>query len=207
MLLLGQLGQRSIVFVGLMGAGKTAIGRKVARRSDWRSPTATTRSRPCRGMTIPELFERYGETEFRALEQRVILRLLERRPPGGVDRRRRVHECADPRGDRRARRVGVAEGRPGHADGAGSKKQNRPLLKRADPRGVMLRLMRSATGLRRPPTSPCRRGTERKEVIAERGDRGAAAFAFRRRGAGEAMDERRTCTPSRSAWARAATRS
>ena len=46
-------------------------------------------------MTMPELFERYGETEFRALEQRVILRVLETRPAGAVDRRRRLHERAD----------------------------------------------------------------------------------------------------------------
>ena len=64
--------QRSIVFVGLMGAGKTAIGRKVAASSACPSSTATTRSKPRRGMTVPELFELYGEAEFRALEQRVI---------------------------------------------------------------------------------------------------------------------------------------
>ena len=94
--------QRSIVFVGLMGAGKTAIGRKVA--ADARhcpSSTATRRSRAASRMTVPELFELYGEAEFRALEQRVIAARAGRRPAGAVDRRRRLHERADARGDRR----------------------------------------------------------------------------------------------------------
>src|SRR5690348_14897191 len=75
-----RLGARSVVFVGLMGAGKTAIGRKVATAlgipfldSDHEIETASR-------MSIPELFERYGETEFRALEQRVIARILENGP-------------------------------------------------------------------------------------------------------------------------------
>ena len=116
--LLGRLGSRSIVFVGLMGAGKTAIGRKVATMLACPSSTATTRSKASSRMTVPELFERYGETEFRALEQRVILRLLENGPQvlstgGGAFMNAQTRD-----GDRRARRLGVAEGRPRPADGA-----------------------------------------------------------------------------------------
>jgi len=48
-------------------------------------------------MTIPELFARRGEGEFRAGEARVILRLLESGPAGPRDRRGRLHECRHPR--------------------------------------------------------------------------------------------------------------
>ena len=72
--------QRSIVFVGLMGAGKTAIGRKVAPMLGLPFIDSDHEIESVSRMTIPELFERYGEAEFRALEQRVIARLLENGP-------------------------------------------------------------------------------------------------------------------------------
>jgi shikimate kinase len=71
-----KLGRRNIVFVGLMGAGKSAIGRMVAQQL--RGPFIDTDveiERVSR-MTISELFATYGEEEFRALETRVIKRLL-----------------------------------------------------------------------------------------------------------------------------------
>ena len=77
---LRHLGQRSIVFVGLMGAGKTAIGRKVAAALGLPFTDSDHEIESVSRMTVPELFERYGEAEFRALEQRVILRVLESGP-------------------------------------------------------------------------------------------------------------------------------
>ena len=72
------LGDRSIIFVGLMGAGKTAIGRKVAYALGLPFTDSDHEIEEASRMTIPELFELYGEAEFRALEQRqVILRILE----------------------------------------------------------------------------------------------------------------------------------
>ncbi|KQZ92628.1 shikimate kinase [Rhizobium sp. Root564] len=70
------LGRRNIVFVGLMGAGKSAIGRSVAQQL--RIPFVDTDDEIERvsRMTISELFASYGEDEFRALETRVIKRLL-----------------------------------------------------------------------------------------------------------------------------------
>ena len=70
------LGRRNIVFVGLMGAGKSAIGRSVAQQL--RIPFVDTDDEIGRvsRMTISELFASYGEEEFRALETRVIKRLL-----------------------------------------------------------------------------------------------------------------------------------
>src|SRR5690606_28979301 len=69
-----RLGERVIVLVGLMGAGKTAIGRKVAQSLDLPFIDSGHEIETVSRMSIPELFERYGEPEFRALEQRVIER-------------------------------------------------------------------------------------------------------------------------------------
>ncbi len=117
-------------------------------------------------MTIPELFERYGETEFRALEQRVILRVLEHGPQvlstgGGAFMNAQTREAIASHGvsvwlkaelDLLMERV--------------SKKQNRPLLKSADPRAVLERLMaeRYPVYATADVTVPTR--DDRKEVIA-----------------------------------------
>ena len=164
--LLGRLGSRSIVFVGLMGAGKTAIGRKVATSLALPFIDSDQEIESVSRMTVPELFERYGETEFRALEQRVILRVLENGPQvlstgGGAFMNAQTREAIAAHGvsvwlkaelDLLMPRV--------------SKKQTRPLLKSADPRAVLERLM----GERYPVyatsdvTVPTR--DDRKEVIA-----------------------------------------
>ncbi|AZO50727.1 MAG: shikimate kinase [Mesorhizobium sp.] len=164
--LLERLGSRSIVFVGLMGAGKTAIGRKVAAMLSLPFIDSDQEIESVSRMTVPELFERYGETEFRALEQRVILRLLENGPQvlstgGGAFMNAQTREAIATHGvsvwlkaelDLLMERV--------------SKKQNRPLLKSPDPRAVLERLM----GERYPVyatsdiTVPTR--DDRKEVIA-----------------------------------------
>ncbi|TIX36233.1 MAG: shikimate kinase, partial [Mesorhizobium sp.] len=92
-------------------------------------------------MSVPDLFERYGEAEFRALEQRVILRVLEHGPQvlstgGGAFMNAQTREAIASHGvsvwlkaeiELLMERV--------------SKKQNRPLLKSADPRAVLERLM------------------------------------------------------------------
>lgn len=74
------LGRRNLVLVGLMGAGKSAIGKLVA--SDLSIPFIDSDHEIERvsRMTIPELFEKYGEPEFRKLENRVIKRLLRSGP-------------------------------------------------------------------------------------------------------------------------------
>ncbi|SOE16671.1 shikimate kinase [Hoeflea halophila] len=74
------LGQRNLVFVGLMGAGKSAIGRLVAQMLDIPFVDSDHEIERVSRMSIPELFEAYGEPEFRALEGRVIKRLLKTGP-------------------------------------------------------------------------------------------------------------------------------
>lgn len=164
--LLAALGSRSIVFVGLMGAGKTAIGRKVGTTlglpfldSDHEIETASR-------MTIPDLFERYGEPEFRSLEQRVILRILESGPQvlstgGGAYMNEHTREAIATHGisvwlkadiDTLMDRV--------------SKKQNRPLLKNADPRAVMAKLIDERYPVYAKADVTVFTRDERKEVIA-----------------------------------------
>jgi shikimate kinase len=164
--LLARLGTRSIVFVGLMGAGKTAIGRRVGSMLGLPFIDSDHEIETVSRMTIPELFERYGEPEFRMLEQRVIGRLLEHGPQvlstgGGAFMKAKTREAI-----------------AGHALSVWlkadldtlfervSKKQNRPLLKNDNPKAVLEKLM-----LERYPvyaladvTVPTR--DERKEVIA-----------------------------------------
>ncbi|MEJ6785128.1 shikimate kinase [Aminobacter sp. Piv2-1] len=139
--LLERLGTRSIVFVGLMGAGKTAIGRKVAQALGLGFIDSDHEIEAVSRMTIPELFERYGEAEFRALEQRVIGRVLESGPQvlstgGGAFMNAQTRAAIAAHGvsvwlkaelDLLMERV--------------SKKQNRPLLQNADPRAVLAKLM------------------------------------------------------------------
>ncbi len=70
------LAGRSIVLVGLMGAGKTSIGRRLAARLGLPFRDADAEIELAAGRTIPELFARFGEPEFRDGERRVIRRLL-----------------------------------------------------------------------------------------------------------------------------------
>jgi shikimate kinase len=71
------LGSRSIVLVGMMGAGKSSIGRRLAGRLGIPFIDADTEIENAAGMTIPEIFDKHGEPYFRAGEKRVIARLLD----------------------------------------------------------------------------------------------------------------------------------
>jgi shikimate kinase len=74
------LGSRSLVLVGMMGAGKSSVGRKLATRLALPFVDADTEIEAAAGMTIPEIFEVRGEPDFRSGEARVIARLLEGGP-------------------------------------------------------------------------------------------------------------------------------
>ena len=164
--LLARLGQRSIVFVGLMGAGKTAIGRKVAGMLGLPFTDSDHEIESVSRMTIPDLFERYGEAEFRSLEQRVIVRVLESGPQvlstgGGAFMNDQTREAIATYGlsvwlkadvDTLLDRV--------------SKKQNRPLLKNADPRAVLEKLMAERNPVYALADVTVATRDERKEVIA-----------------------------------------
>ena len=75
------LGRRSLVLVGMMGAGKSTIGRRLALRLGLRFLDADVEIEVAHaGMTIPEIFATHGEPYFRDGEARVIARLLEGGP-------------------------------------------------------------------------------------------------------------------------------
>ena len=71
---------RSIVLVGLMGSGKSTIGRRLAQRLGMRFADADDEVERAADATISEIFERFGEAHFRDGERRVIARLLAGKP-------------------------------------------------------------------------------------------------------------------------------
>ena len=74
------LGRRSIVLVGLMGAGKSTVGRRLAQRLGLMFKDADSEIEAAANLTIPEIFAIYGEPSFRDGEERVIARLLRQGP-------------------------------------------------------------------------------------------------------------------------------
>ena len=68
---------RPIVLVGLMGAGKSTVGRRLAKRLGLPFVDTDTEIEEAAGATTAELFERYGETEFRDGERRLVSRLID----------------------------------------------------------------------------------------------------------------------------------
>jgi shikimate kinase len=136
-----RLGGRSIVLVGLMGAGKSTVGRRLASKLGLPFMDADHEIEAAAGMSIPDIFSIYGEDYFRDGERRVIARLLQEGPlvlatGGGAfmseETRTRVAQSgisvwlkADI--DVLMRRV--------------RKRTNRPLLQNSDPEGTMRRLI------------------------------------------------------------------
>ncbi len=136
------LGGRSIVLVGMMGAGKSTIGRRLSARLALPFLDADTEIELAHRLSIPDIFEKYGEPYFRDGEARVIARLLDSGAAviatgGGAvmrqETRDRIREKAvsiwlkaDP--DIIMRRV--------------RRRSDRPLLQTADPEATVARLIR-----------------------------------------------------------------
>src|ERR1700691_450303 len=78
--ILSLLGSRSIVLVGMMGVGKSSIGRRLAARLGVPFVDADAEIEKAAGMSIADIFARHGEADFRSGEARVIARLLESGP-------------------------------------------------------------------------------------------------------------------------------
>ncbi len=74
------LASRSVVLVGMMGVGKSSIGRRLASRLAIPFVDADTEIEKAAGMSIPDIFLRHGETAFRSGEARVLARLLDAGP-------------------------------------------------------------------------------------------------------------------------------
>lgn len=174
------LGQRTIVFVGLMGAGKTAIGRRVAAALDLPFADSDQEIEKASRMTVADLFEAYGEAEFRSLEQRVIARLLQE-GPGVVSTGGGAFMNADTR--TMISDAGISVWLKADLDTLMArvmKKQTRPLLKTGDPREIMTRLMETRYPVYGLADLTVNTRDDRREVIT---DEVIAAIAAHLRGA------------------------
>ena len=136
------LGKRLVVLVGMMGAGKSTIGRRLAARLRLPFFDADTEIETAHRMSIPEIFERFGEPYFRDGEMRVIARLLDGGPavlaPGGgalkrEETRQRIRGQAVSIWLKADADVILRRVRRGRTD--------RPLLQTADPAATVLRLI------------------------------------------------------------------
>lgn len=136
-----KLGTRSIVFVGMMGAGKTTLGRRVAARLDLPFADVDVEIEKAAALTVSEVFSRHGEAYFRDGERRVIARLLADGPQvlatgGGAFMNAETRAAIG--------RVGVSvwiEADPGVLFQRLKHKTNRPLLAGPDPEGTLRRLV------------------------------------------------------------------
>ena len=137
----GALGTRSVVLVGMMGAGKSSIGRRLGAALDVPFLDADTEIEKAAGMSIPDIFESKGEPYFRAGEARVIARILDGGPQvlatgGGAFMNEQTRNVVRERGvsvwlkadlDVLLKRV--------------KRRADRPLLKDGDPAVTLQRLM------------------------------------------------------------------
>jgi shikimate kinase len=139
--IVGAIGNRSLVLVGMMGAGKSSVGRKLALRLALPFVDADSEIEAAAGMTIPEIFEIRGEPEFRSGEARVIARLLDSGPQvlatgGGAYMNPETRKLIAQKGisiwlkaefDILMRRI--------------KRRSDRPLLRTADPESTLKRLI------------------------------------------------------------------
>ena len=136
------LGQRSIVLVGMMGAGKSTIGRRLSARLGLPFLDADAEIELAHRLSIPDIFEKYGEPYFRDGEVRVIARLLESGPAviatgGGAVMRQETRD--------RIREKAISIWLKADSDiimRRVKRRSDRPLLQTADPEATVERLIR-----------------------------------------------------------------
>ncbi len=136
---------RTVALVGMMGAGKSSIGRRLAARLDVPFRDADGEIELAAGCSVAEIFERYGEGAFRTGERRVIARLLTESPHvlatgGGA--------FIDPNTRARLKESAVTVWIKAPVDvllARVQRRDNRPLLRNADPRATLERLLTERT--------------------------------------------------------------
>lgn len=136
------LGRRAIVLVGMMGCGKSSVGRRLAQRLGLPFLDADTEIETAAGMTIPDIFAQRGEAEFRDGERRVIRRILTTSAPlvlatgGGAFMNAETRNAVA--------QYGLSlwlKAEPEVLMRRVRKRANRPLLQTADPEGTLRRLL------------------------------------------------------------------
>jgi shikimate kinase len=138
---LANLDKRALVLVGLMGCGKTSVGRRLASALSLRFVDADEEIERSANKSIAEIFSDHGEQAFRDGERRVIERLVKEGPlvlaTGGG-----AYMNATTRDNVRAHGVSIWLKADLHVlMKRVMRRDNRPLLKTADPEGTMRRLM------------------------------------------------------------------
>jgi shikimate kinase len=139
--LLRRLGHRPIVLIGMMGAGKTTVGRRLASKLGRHFVDSDEEVEKAAGMTIEDIFRAHGEADFRAGEVKVIARLLK---DEGIVLGTGGGAFINP--DTRALVKSAAISVWIKADfellfQRVSRRSNRPLLKTANPRETLLKLI------------------------------------------------------------------
>lgn len=136
---------RTVALVGMMGAGKSSVGRRLAARLGVAFKDADSEIEMAAGCSVSEIFERYGEPAFRDGERKVIARLLEEPPlvlatGGGA--------FIDPRTRAQLRDRAVTVWIKAPIDvlmNRVSRRGNRPLLRTSNPRETLERLLGERT--------------------------------------------------------------
>lgn len=135
------LGARSLVLIGMMGAGKSSVGRRLAKKLDLPFVDADAEIERAAGMPISDIFEQHGEAYFRSGEARVIARLL--------DQGRQVLATGGGAFINAGTRALIGEkgvsiwlkAEPDVLMRRIRRRSDRPLLKTADPESTLLRLI------------------------------------------------------------------
>jgi shikimate kinase len=129
--------KRSVVFIGLMGAGKSCIGRRLAQRLELPFADADAEIEKAANLTVQEIFDLHGEAQFRDGERRVIRRLLSEGPKviatgGGAYMNPRTRALIAEEG------ISVWIRAPlSLLVKRTARRDSRPLLKRGDPRKIL----------------------------------------------------------------------
>ncbi|MCF7644672.1 shikimate kinase [Bacillus subtilis] len=161
------LNQRPVVLVGLMGAGKSTIGKKMASMLELPFFDLDTEIENVSRMSVTELFASYGEPEFRDLERRVMQRLLEGgsmilATGGGAFMNEQTRE--------NIAEAGISVWLNAELDVLMERvlrRHDRPLLKNDDPRAVMQKLMTERYPVYATADLSIMSRDEKREVIAQ----------------------------------------
>ncbi|MDM7849508.1 shikimate kinase [Pseudochrobactrum kiredjianiae] len=161
------LNQRPVVLVGLMGAGKSTIGKKMAAMLELPFYDLDTEIENVSRMSVTELFSSYGEPEFRDLERRVMQRLLEGgsmilATGGGAFMNEQTRE--------NIAEAGISLWLNAELDVLMERvlrRHDRPLLKNDDPRAVMQKLMTERYPVYATADLSIMSRDEKREVIAQ----------------------------------------
>ena len=136
-----RLAGRPVVLVGMMGAGKTTVGRRLAARLNRHFLDSDEEIERAAQMTIPEIFEQRGEPEFRAGETRVIARVLK---DEGVVLATGGGAFVNPETRALVKAEAISVWLKAEVDilfERVSRRSNRPLLKTANPRATLEKLI------------------------------------------------------------------